>query len=90
MAKKHYHVVRKQQADLKALRRTLVLVYLLYLGVQLISRGREEPLFYLAGGLFAAGAAAFGWFTWRQYRAALIQAELTPEEEEALSQDQTL
>ena len=89
MAKKHYHVVRKQQADIKALLRTRVLAYLLYSGVQLISHGREEPLFYLAGGAFAAGAAVFGWFTWRQYRAALTQAELTSEEEEALRQDQT-
>lgn len=89
MAKKHYHVLRKQQADMKALLRTLVLVYLLYLGVQLIAQGREAPLFYLVGGVFAAGSAAFGWFTWKQYRAALAQAELTPEEEEALRQDQT-
>ena len=88
MEKKRYHVVRKQQADTKALLRVLVSVYLFYLGYRLISRGDGNPVFYLAGGIFMAGSAAFGWFTWRQYRAALRQAELTPGEEEALRQDQ--
>lgn len=90
MERKRYHVVRKQQADMKALLRALVSGYLFYLGLRLISQGSGNPLLYLAGGIFAAGAAAFGWFTWRQYRAALSQALLTPEEEEALRQDQDL
>ena len=87
MAKKHYHVVRKQQADIKALLRGAVTAYLLYLAWKLA--GSSAPGFppaarLLAGGVFALCAIAFGWFTWRQYRAALNDAVLTPEEEAEL------
>ncbi len=88
MAKKRYHVVRKQQADLKALLRGLVAAYLLYLAWKLgVSGGSDFPAAaqLLIGGLFAVGAVLFGWFTWRQYRTALKEAELTPEEEAELN-----
>lgn len=85
MKKKHYHVERKNRADTRALLRGLVCAYLLYLAFRLITQ--NETVFRLAGGLFAAGAVAFGWFTWKQYRVSLSQAELTPEEEEELRRE---
>ena len=88
MVKKRYHVVRKQQADLKALLRGAVTAYLLFLAYRLATG--SDPGFppaarLLAGGLFAVCAAVFGCFTWKQYRAALEQAILTPEEEAELN-----
>ena len=91
MAKKRYHVVRKQQADLKALLRGAVTAYLLYLAWKLAvssDPGFPPAARLLAGGLFALCAVVFGWFTWRQYRAALKGAVLTPEEEAALRREQ--
>ncbi len=88
MAKKRYHVVRKQQADMKALLRGLVAAYLLYLAWKLGGSGGSDlpaAARSLIGGLFAVGAVLFGWFTWKQYRSALKEAELTPEEEEKLN-----
>lgn len=73
---------------MKALLRGLVAAYLLYLGWKLGGSGSSDlPLAarLLVGGLFAAGAILFGWFTCRQYRAALKEAELTPEEEAELN-----
>lgn len=89
-AKKRYHVVRKQQADLKALLRALVSGYLLYLAWKLA--GASDPGFSqmarcLAGGLFAAAAAVFGLFTWKRYQADRKNALLTPEEEAALERE---
>lgn len=88
--KKHFHAVRKQRADTRALLRALVSGYLLYLAWKLA--GSADPDFpqtarYLAGGLFAATAAAFGLFTWKRYQADRADAELTPEEEEELRRD---
>lgn len=93
MEKKRYHVVRKNQADMKGLLRGLVSVYLLYLGWKLMTSAGRGPTFspvlgYLAGGLFAAAALAFGFFAWRRYLADRKAAELTPEEEEALRRKQ--
>lgn len=93
MEKKRYHVVRKNQADMKGLLRGLVSVYLLYLGWRLISGAGHDSAFppalsCLAGGLFAAAALAFGFFAWRRYLADRKAAELTPEEEEALRRKQ--
>ena len=87
MAKKHYHTVRKQQADTKAILRALVSGYLLWLAWKLY--GSSDPSYpaaarVLASLLLALGAAAFGWYTWRQYRSALEKAVLTPEEEAEL------
>ncbi len=90
MEKKRYHVVRKQQADMRALLRALVSAYLLYLGFRLISQEGGDLAFRLAGGAFAVGAAAFGWYAWKSYRANLKDAELTPEEEVELRREQEL
>ncbi len=93
MGKKQYNVVRKNSADLRALLRGFVAAYLLYLGWKLIASGGDASSFppavgYAVGGLFAAGAIAFGCYTWKRYRADLRDAELTPEEaEEALRQE---
>lgn len=87
MGKKRYHVVRKQQADLRALLRGLVSAYLLYLAFRLASGGSElSPLVRaLVCVLFLAGGALFGLYTWKQYRTALKEAELTDEEEAKLN-----
>lgn len=93
MGKKRYNVFRKNKADLRVLLRALVAAYLLYLGWKLITSGGDTASFppalgYGLGALFAAGAIAFGCYTWRAYRADLRDAELTPEEEEeALRQE---
>ena len=90
--KKRYHVVRKNQADLKALLRALVSGYLLYLAWRLVGLGGSDPTFspatgWLAGGVLGTAAAGFGLYSWKEYRQALREAELTPQEEEALRQD---
>jgi len=93
MDKKQYNAVRKNNADLHALLRGFVAAYLLYLGWKLITSGGDGASFppivgYVAGGLFAVGAVAFGCYAWKRYRADLRDAELTPEEaEEALRQE---
>ena len=79
--KKRYHVVRKNKADTRALFRVILCGYLLYLAWQLIQSGGSDPS-------FPPLAAGFGWYSWREYRRALAEAELTPEEEEALRQEQ--
>lgn len=89
--KKRYHMVRKQQADTKALLRALVSGYLLWLAWKLASTNAPDlpqAARYLAGGLFAAGAIVFGLFAWRRYQTDITAAELTPEEEEMLRQNQ--
>lgn len=90
--KKRYHVVRKNKADTKALFRAVVCGYLFYLSWQLVSGGGSDASFppvagLLTGGLFAAAAAGFGLYSWKEYRQALREAELTPEEEEALRRE---
>ena len=90
--KKHYHVVRKNKADTKALFRAIVCGYLLYLAWQLVNSGGSDASFpaaadWLTGALFAAAAVGFGLYSWKEYRQALREAELTPQEEEALRQD---
>lgn len=93
MEKKRYHVVRKNRADTQALLRGLVSAYLLYLGWKLISGAGRSPDFppalgYLAGGLFAAAALSFGFYTWRRYLSDRKAALLTPEEEAELRREQ--
>lgn len=91
MAKKRYHVVRKQKADTRALLRCVAVAYLLYLAWQLAFVNKDAsfpPAARIAAGiLFAACALGYGAYIWRQYRAALKEAELTPEEEAALERD---
>ena len=93
MEKKRFHVVRKNRADTRALLRGLVSAYLFYLGCKLIAGASRAPDFppvlgCLFGVLFAAAAAAFGLYTWRQYLSDRKAAELTPEEEEELRREQ--
>lgn len=93
MEKKRYHVLRKNRADMRGLLRGLVSAYLLYLGWKLISGARIDSALppaagYLAGGLFAACAVAFGLYSWKQYQADRKAAELTPEEEAELRREQ--
>lgn len=89
--KKHYHVVRKNKADTKLAFRGIVCAYLLYLAWQLVTSGGTEAFppaaGWLTGGLFAAAAAGFGIYAWKEYKAALLNAELTPEEEEELRRE---
>lgn len=92
MEKKRYHMVRKNRADTRALLRGLVSAYLLYLGWKLISGAGRDPAFspvlgYLAGGLFAVAALAFGFYTWRRYLSDREAALLTPEEEAELDRE---
>lgn len=92
MEKKRYHMVRKNRADTRALLRGLVSAYLLYLGWKLISGAGRDPTFspvlgYLAGGLFAVAALAFGFYTWRRYLSDREAALLTPEEEAELDRE---
>lgn len=90
--RKRYHVVRKNKADVRAVFRGVVSAYLIYLGWDLIRSGGNDPTFpvavgWLAGGLFIAAALGFGWYTWKQYKLALQEAELTPQEEEELHRE---
>ena len=90
--KKHYHVVRQNKADTKALFRGIVCGYLLYLAWQLIRSGGSDPTFppfvaWLLGGVFILASAGFGFYTWGEYQQALKEAELTPEEEEELRRE---
>lgn len=85
MEKKQYNIKRKNQAETRALLRGLVAAYLLYLAWNLVSIDGEDPSFppaagIIAGVLFAAGAVAFGIYTWKRYQADRRDAELTPEE----------
>ena len=50
--KKHYHVVRKNKADTKALFRAIVCGYLLYLAWQLVNSGGSDASFPAAAGSF--------------------------------------
>ena len=90
MREQKYHLIRKRQADLRALLRGLVCLYLGYLGFSLaFQEGGDlsQPLRLLIGGVFALGALVFGLYTLRQYRAALAAAELTQEEREGIPGD---
>ena len=89
--KKEYHLIRKRQADFRALLRFLVAGYLLTLALQLLTKA-DDPSFPPAarlavGVLFAGGAAGFALYTWRQYQADRRAAELTEEELEEAGTD---
>ena len=93
--KKHYHVTSKSRADTAAVLRAAVAVYLLYLAWKIATASGadasfSQPVSLLIGGAFAAAALAFGWYTWRRYRADLRGAELTPEEEEELRREREM
>ena len=72
-----------------------VAVYLLYLAWKIATASGadasfSQPVSLLIGGVFAAAALAFGWYTWRRYRADLKEAQLTPEEEEELRREREM
>ena len=72
-----------------------VAVYLLYLAWKIATASGadasfSQPVSLLIGGAFAAAALAFGWYTWRRYRADLKEAQLTPEEEEELRREREM
>ncbi len=93
MNKPRYNRVRKSNADMKALFRALVSAALLYMAWKMPSLARSDPTFpsalgWAACGLFAAAAVGFGVYTWKSYLADRKNAELTPQEEEALCREQ--
>ena len=92
MDKKKYRIADKNRADIRALLRGVVSAYLLYLAYQLCFGKLEDTTFPLAariaaGIVIALGAAAFGVYTWRSYRADCKSAELTDEELEELRRE---
>lgn len=89
MKEQKYHLIRKRQADLRALLRGLVSLYLLYLGYSLAFQAggdMSQVLRLLIGGLFALCAVVFGLYAFRQYRADRSAAELTEEERAAAAE----
>lgn len=85
------HTPRKPGADSRTWLRAVVAGYLVYLGYSLI---REQlkgssamvPWFAWACGLlFVVSGLAFGWYTWKTWRAA---SEAAPPEEEQKEDDQ--
>lgn len=85
--KKQYHVEPKNRAFTQVSLRVLVSAYLLYLAFQLVFPDGSDSTLpsgvrWLTGGLFAAAAVVFGFYSWRQYQKNLKDAELTSEEEE--------
>lgn len=89
MEHKHYHMVRKNQANLRGLFRGVVTAALLYIAYRLPAMGAADPTFpdvlgWAAAGVFAVVAVGFGVYAWKCYRTDLKNAVLTPEEEEAL------
>lgn len=83
---KNYDFAKKNQANLRATLRGVVSVYLLYLAVRTVRGVYQDPgttmpvwAAWLMGLLFAAVAVIFGVYSWKQYQAALKDAEL-PEE----------
>ena len=91
MREQKYHLLRKRQADLRALLRGAVSLYLICLGYQLAFHGggdMSRGLQLLLGGLFALGGAAFGLYAHRQYQSDRRAARLTDQErQEALRQE---
>ena len=83
---KSYDFAKKNKAGVSAALRGMISLYLAYSAWGLIRTagepGNTMPAWgsWLVGGLFAAVAAAFGWFAWKCYKKDLAEAELTDEE----------
>ena len=81
-----YHYLRKNRANTRAVLRALVALYLAWLGWKVASGalGGDSTVppgaALLIGGGFILAALVFGLYIWKQYRADLKAAELTPEE----------
>lgn len=92
MEQKHYHMVRKNQANLGVLFRGVVTAALLYIAYRLPAMSAADPTFpdalgFVAAGVFAIVAVGFGIYAWKSYRADRKNAELTPEEEAVLYEE---
>lgn len=80
----------RSRAAVSASVRAIAAGYLAYLAWQIVrSAGAEDSslppwVSWTAGVLFAAIAALFGYFAWKQYRAEMKAAEPTAEEKAAL------
>lgn len=83
---KNWDTAKKNQAELRAGFRGVVCGYLLYLAIKTIEGvyggNTTMPVWtgWLLGLLLAAAAVVFGTYAWKQYQAALKDAEL-PEED---------
>lgn len=77
MAKQEYNEELRTKAGKKALFRTLVAGYLVYLGWN-IATGESDSMTQLTarviGGVFIAAAAAFGLYTFRSWRSDMAAA----------------
>ncbi len=91
MEKKKYRIADKRSADMRALLRALVAVYLLYTAYELCFRVADESIpdwvRVAVGAAMALAAVGFGVFTWKRYRADCEDAVLTDEELEQLSRE---
>ena len=93
MEHKHYHMVRKNQANLRVLFRGVVTLALFYIAFRLPAMSAADPTFpdalgFAAAGVFAIVAAGFGIYAWKSYRTDRKNALLTPEEEAVLYEEQ--
>ncbi len=91
MEKKKYRIADKRSADMRAILRALVSVYLLYTAYELCFRVADESIpdwvRVAVGAAMALAAIGFGFFTWKSYRADCAAAELTDEELERLDRE---
>ncbi|MCM1148575.1 MAG: hypothetical protein NC319_00610 [Butyricicoccus sp.] len=92
MEKKKYRIADKNRADMRALMRGIVAVFLLYSAYQLCFRIQDAtfpPVARVAAGaVLAIAAIGFGVFTCKRYRADCEDAVLTDEELEQLRGEQ--
>lgn len=91
MEKKHYRIADKNRADMRALLRGVVSLYLLYLAYKLGCGVKDESFpaaaRIAAGVVFALAAVGFGVYAWRRHRADCEAAELTGDELEQLRRE---
>ncbi|MCR5576345.1 MAG: hypothetical protein K6F56_04995 [Oscillospiraceae bacterium] len=81
-----YDVQKRAKASTAATFRAVVALYFLYLARQIIrgamdgSSSMSPVLAWIAGLGFIAAALAFGFYTWKRWRAEVEAARLTPAE----------
>jgi len=93
--RKQYDVEQKSKAKTRVLLRALISAYLMYLAYQLIFLGESDSALpaavcWLAGGIFAVAAIAFGIYSWKQYQISLKESELPSEDEDDEEQETDL
>lgn len=91
--KPKYNVQRHRKATVNMSLRTVMSLYLAYMGWQVAkTSGGDSPikpwLGWLIFALFGGIAIAFGVYTYKNYKADLKDAEVRPEELEAEKQEQ--